>query len=182
MMARLERRGPDHDGSYSDGALGFGHRRLAIIDLSEHANQPMVDQELGLVLVFNGTIYNYPALRSELQGMGYHFFSDGDTEVILKAWHAWGAGCVEHMHGMYAFAVWNQREKTLFLARDRLGIKPLYYSQDGNRVRFASNTQALLACGDVATAIDPVGLHHQFTLHAVIPVEIVSRKTFRRTA
>ncbi len=169
MMARLERRGPDHGGSYSDGALGFGHRRLAIIDLSEHANQPMVDQELGLALVFNGTIYNYPALRTELQGMGYHFFSDGDTEVILKAWHAWGVECVEHMHGMYAFAIWNQREKELFLARDRLGIKPLYYSEDGNRICFASNTQALLTCGGVDTSIDPVSLHHQFTLHAVIP-------------
>ncbi|MCP3871162.1 MAG: N-acetylglutaminylglutamine amidotransferase [Gammaproteobacteria bacterium] len=169
MTARLERRGPDHGGSYSDGPLGFGHRRLAIIDLSEHANQPMVDQELGLALVFNGTIYNYPALREELRGMGYHFYSTGDTEVILKAWHAWGEGCVERLNGMFAFAVWDQHKESLFLARDRMGIKPLYYTFDRERFRFASNPQALLAGGGIDTTIDPVGLHHQFTLHAVIP-------------
>jgi asparagine synthase (glutamine-hydrolysing) len=169
MNTRLQRRGPDHGGSYSDGPLAFGHRRLAIIDLSEHANQPMVDQELGLALVFNGTIYNYPRLRQELREKGYHFFSDGDTEVILKAYHAWGEGCLAHLHGMFAFALWDQRREALFLARDRLGIKPLYYTRDANRFRFASNTQALLAGGGVNTDIDPVGLHHQFTLHAVIP-------------
>ncbi len=96
MTARLERRGPDHGGSYSDGPLGFGHRRLAIIDLSAHANQPMVDQELGLSLVFNGTIYNYPELRRELREKGYHFFSQGDSEVIIKAFtekNTRGYGC-----------------------------------------------------------------------------------------
>ncbi|MCB1857611.1 MAG: N-acetylglutaminylglutamine amidotransferase [Gammaproteobacteria bacterium] len=169
MTARLERRGPDHGGSYSDGSLGFGHRRLAIIDLSEHANQPMVDQELGLALVFNGTIYNYPVLRAELKGRGYHFYSDSDTEVILKAWHAWGDACVERLHGMFAFAIWDQRSKQLFLARDRLGIKPFYYTADPTRFRFASNTQALLAAGGVDTRIDPEGLHYQLTLHGVIP-------------
>ncbi len=169
MTARLERRGPDHEGSYGDGVLAFGHRRLSVIDLSEHAHQPMVDQELGLTLVFNGAIYNYPALRAELRGKGYHFFSDGDSEVIIKAWHAWGEACVERLHGMFAFALWDQRSRSLFLARDRLGIKPLYYTVDGSRLRFASNLQALLAAGEVDSAIDPVALHHQFTLHAVIP-------------
>jgi len=169
MTARLERRGPDHGGSYSDGPLGFGHRRLSIIDLSEQANQPMVDQALGLALVFNGTIYNYPALREELQAKGYHFFSHGDTEVILKAWHAWGEACVERLHGMFAFAIWEMKSRRLFLARDRLGIKPLYYSIDETRLRFASNTQALLAAGGVDKGIDAVALHHQFTLHGVVP-------------
>ncbi len=171
MTARLERRGPDHGGSYSDGPLGFGHRRLSIIDLSEHANQPMVDQQLCLALVFNGTIYNYRELRRELRAKGYHFFSDGDTEVILKAWHAWGEGCVEHLHGMFAFALWDYRadQQRLFLARDRFGIKPLYYTLDHKRLRFASNAQALLAAGEVDTSIDPVALHHQFTLHGVVP-------------
>ena len=169
MTAKLERRGPDHGGAYSDGPLGFGHRRLAIIDLTTHANQPMVDQELGLALVFNGTIYNYPSLRNELRAKGYHFFSEGDTEVILKAWHAWGEGCVERLHGMFAFAIWDMEGRRLFMARDRLGIKPLYYTVDAERVRFASSVQALLAGGGVDTSIDPVGLHHQFTLHAVIP-------------
>ncbi|HBG95908.1 MAG TPA: N-acetylglutaminylglutamine amidotransferase, partial [Chromatiaceae bacterium] len=123
MMSRLVRRGPDHGGSYSDGPLGFGHRRLSIIDLSTRSNQPMVDQQLGLALVFNGTIYNYPELRRELQGLGYHFFSDGDTEVILKAWHAWGEDCVGRLHGMFAFAIWDANKHLLFLARDRFGIK-----------------------------------------------------------
>jgi asparagine synthase (glutamine-hydrolysing) len=171
MTARLQRRGPDHGGSYSDGPLGFGHRRLSIIDLSEHANQPMVDPRLCLALVFNGTIYNYRELRRELQNKGYHFFSEGDTEVILKAWHAWGEECVEHLHGMFAFALWDFRpqHKCLFLARDRFGIKPLYYSLVHDRLRFASNLQALLAAGDVDTSIDPVALHYQFTLHGVVP-------------
>ena len=169
MTRKLERRGPDHGGAYSDGPLGFGHRRLAIIDLTTHANQPMVDQELGLALVFNGTIYNYPSLRGELRAKGYHFFSEGDSEVILKAWHAWGEACVERLHGMFAFAIWDMEGRRLFMARDRLGIKPLYYTVDAERVRFASSVQALLAGGGVDTSIDPVGLHHQFTLHAVIP-------------
>ena len=169
MMAELTRRGPDHGGSYSDGALSFGHRRLAIIDLSVRSNQPMVDAELGLALVFNGTIYNYRALRQELEAQGYHFFSDGDTEVILKAYHAWGTRCPERLHGMFAFALWDSNQRTLFLARDRFGIKPLYWSRQDETFRFASTTQALLAAGGVDTGIDPVALHHLFTLHAVVP-------------
>ncbi|OOZ40054.1 asparagine synthase (glutamine-hydrolyzing) [Solemya pervernicosa gill symbiont] len=169
MNRALERRGPDHGGSYSDGPLAFGHRRLAIIDLSERANQPLIDNELGLALVFNGTIYNYRELRADLQAMGYHFFSDGDSEVIIKAYAAWGERCVERFAGMFAFAIWEMRAKRLFLARDRLGIKPLYYSEQQGCLRFASNTQALLASGGIDKSIDPVALHHQFTLHAVIP-------------
>ncbi|PWV60674.1 asparagine synthase (glutamine-hydrolysing) [Plasticicumulans acidivorans] len=169
MMARLARRGPDHEGSYSDGALAFGHRRLAIIDLSPRSNQPMVDAELGLTIVFNGTIYNYPQLRAELQAKGYHFFSGGDTEVILKAYAEWGEACVERLLGMFAFAIWDTRKRTLFLARDRLGIKPLYFSRTPGALRFASNSQALLEAADVDTSIDPVALHHQLTLHAVVP-------------
>ncbi len=169
MTTRLERRGPDHGGSFSDGPLGFGHRRLSIIDLSEHANQPMVDQALCLALVFNGTIYNYRELREKLRVKGYQFFSEGDTEVILKAWHAWGEDCVEHLQGMFAFAVWDFQKKQLFLARDRFGIKPLYYTANNSRLRFASNVQALLSGGGVDTSIDPIALHHQFTLHGVVP-------------
>ena len=169
MLKRLERRGPDHEGSYSDGPVALGHRRLAIIDLSERGNQPMVDTELGLAIVFNGTIYNYPELREELKVLGYHFASGGDTEVILKAYAAWGDQCVERLTGMFAFAIWNMHTQRLFLARDRIGIKPLYYSQTEKGFLFASNIQALLAAGGVDTSIDPVALHHQFTLHAVVP-------------
>lgn len=167
MLAKLARRGPDAEGRHADGPVQLGHRRLAIIDLSERSAQPMVDAQTGTALVFNGTIYNYPELRAELIGRGHVFRSDGDTEVILRAYLEWGEACVERLHGMFAFAIWNR--DTLFLARDRLGIKPLYYSETLGAFRFASTPQALLAAGGVDTSIDPVALHHLFTLHAVVP-------------
>ena len=167
MLTKLARRGPDAEGQHADGPVRLGHRRLAIIDLSERSRQPMVDAATGTALVFNGTIYNYPELRAELIGRGHVFHSDGDTEVILRAWLEWGERCVERLHGMFAFAIWNR--DTLFLARDRLGIKPLYYSENLDSFRFASTPQALIAAGGVDTGIDAVALHHLFTLHAVVP-------------
>ncbi len=178
MNARLARRGPDGAGLWSEGPVAFGHRRLAIIDLSERSHQPMVDAAAGLALVFNGTIYNYPELRHELIGRGHAFFSDGDTEVILRAYAEWGEACVERLHGMFAFAIWDGRK--LFLARDRLGIKPLYFARTDKFFRFASNTQALLAAGEVDTSLDPVALHHQFTLHAVVPPPFTILKGIRK--
>jgi asparagine synthase (glutamine-hydrolysing) len=169
MVGTLVRRGPDASGEYYSGPLAFGHRRLAVIDLSKRSSQPMVDDALGLVLVFNGTIYNYPELRERLRLKGYRFFSDGDTEVILKAYAEWGEDCTKHLQGMFAFAIWNSNTQQLFMARDRFGIKPLYYSISRRGVRFASTSQALLAAGDIDSAIDPVALHHHFTLHAVVP-------------
>jgi asparagine synthase (glutamine-hydrolysing) len=169
MQAQLVRRGPDDAGYWSHGAVAFGHRRLAIIDLSAHSHQPMVDVSLGLALVFNGTIYNYPELRTTLRDLGHVFHSDGDTEVILRAYAQWGEACVERLHGMFAFAVWDGRARRLFLARDRIGIKPLYFARTAGCFRFASSTQALLAAGGIDTAIDPVALHHQFMLHSVVP-------------
>ena len=169
MTGRLARRGPDASGFYNSGPVALGHRRLAVIDLSERSSQPMVDETLGLVLVFNGTIYNYPELREQLITKGYRFFSDGDTEVILKAYAEWGEDCPQHLQGMFAFAIWDTARQTLFLARDRFGIKPLYYSFSPGCLRFASTSQALLAGGDVNTYIDPVALHHHFSLHAVVP-------------
>ena len=169
MNSCLERRGPDDAGLFIDGSTGFGHRRLSVIDLSEKSHQPMVDKDLDLVLVFNGAIYNYRELRTELREKGYSFFSDGDSEVILKAWHEWGERCPEYLHGMFAFVIWDRKRQCCFMARDRFGIKPLYYSLDDRRLRFASNTRALLAGGDIDTSIDPEALHFQFTLHAVVP-------------
>jgi len=169
MTAKLARRGPDHEGFFNGGALVFGHRRLSIIDLSAHSDQPMVDDDLKLALVFNGTIYNYKELRAELVEMGYDFFSEGDTEVILKAYHAWGEKCVQRFNGMFAIALWDMRDKSLLLARDRFGIKPMYYSLDGARLGFASTLQSLLAGGGIDTSINPVALHHHFTLHSVVP-------------
>ena len=169
MSEKIARRGPDHEAIISDGPLTFGHRRLSIIDLTSNADQPMVDKELQIALVFNGTIYNYKELRAELIEMGYAFFSEGDTEVIIKSYHAWGEKCVERFFGMFAFVIWDMRRTTLFMARDRFGIKPLYYALDGASLRFASNVQALLAAGGVDTSIDAIALHHHFTLHGVVP-------------
>jgi asparagine synthase (glutamine-hydrolysing) len=169
MMRALERRGPDAAGHYHHQPIALGHRRLAIIDLTEKSNQPMVDEALGLVIVFNGTIYNYPDLRAQLIHKGHEFVSDGDTEVIVKAYAEWGEQAVERLHGMFAFAIWDNKNQSLFLARDRVGIKPLYYSLDNKRITFASNTQALLKDKTVDLSLNPVGLHAQFTLHAVVP-------------
>jgi len=171
-MARcMAPRGPDASGAVSYGHAGLAHRRLKIIDLSEHARQPMVDSRLGLSIAFNGCIYNYEELRDELIALGYAFFSHSDTEVILKAFAAWGPDCVKRFNGMFAFAVHERDSGRLFLARDRLGIKPLYFSEarGGRALRFASTLPALLAPGDVDTSIDPVALHHYMTFHAVVP-------------
>ena len=169
MMNSLARRGPDDSGHFIQGPIGLGHRRLSVIDLSDRAHQPMVDPKLGLTLVFNGTIYNYRELRRELLAQGHTFYSQGDTEVILKSYAQWGQQCVTHLQGMFALALWDSHKQQLFLARDRLGIKPLYYCQVTNALRFASTLPALLAAGNVDTSIDPIALHYHLTLHSVVP-------------
>ncbi|GJD56513.1 N-acetylglutaminylglutamine amidotransferase [Methylobacterium dankookense] len=169
MMGCLAPRGPDASGLHQQGRIAFGHRRLKIIDLSEAGQQPMVDSELGLAAVFNGCIYNYPALREELSAKGYRFFSTSDTEVILKAYHAWGRACVHRFLGMFAFAIHERDSGRVVLGRDRLGIKPLYLAEVAGALRFASSLPALLAAGEVDTAIDPAGLHTYMSFHAVVP-------------
>jgi asparagine synthase (glutamine-hydrolysing) len=180
MNAMLEPRGPDAGGLFQMNHLAVAHRRLKIIDLSEHAQQPLVDNELGIGIVFNGCIYNYRELRTELRALGYRFFSDGDTEVILKSYHAWGTGCVERFHGMFAFAIWERDSGRFILARDRLGIKPLYIAERDNGLRFASTLPALLAGGDIDTSIDPVALHHYLSFHAVVPAPHTILKGVRK--
>ncbi|HEX6242901.1 MAG TPA: N-acetylglutaminylglutamine amidotransferase [Polyangiales bacterium] len=169
MNAAMRARGPDSEGLIARGRVALGHRRLRIIDLSEQAEQPMADPQLGLTIVFNGAIYNYRELRQELEAAGHRFFSQGDTEVILKAYAQWGEHCVERLSGMFAFAVWERDSGRVFLARDRLGIKPLYLAPVPGGLRFASTLPALLAAGGVDTSIDPVALHHYMTLHAIVP-------------
>ena len=169
MVEAMAPRGPDGAGMLVRGSAGLGHRRLKIIDLSERAAQPMTDPDLGLSVAFNGCIYNYEDLRGELEAKGYRFFSHGDTEVVLKAWHAWGDRCVDRFHGMFAFAVTERDSGRLSLARDRFGIKPLYISRDGSRLRFASSLPAILAAGDVDTSIDRAALAMYMTFHAVVP-------------
>lgn len=169
MLSRLDRRGPDHEGRYLKGPVSLGHRRLSVIDLSDASNQPWVDEALGLALVFNGAIYNYRELRAELVRDGVSFASEGDTEVVLKAYAHWGESFVTRLHGMFALAIWDSRRKQLVAARDRFGIKPFYYHHTRDSFRFASNTQALLSAGGVDSGFDSVALHHHFALHAVVP-------------
>ena len=168
MMNKLARRGPDSNGKWLEGKIGFGHQRLSIIDLSSYGSQPMIDSLLKLTLVFNGTIYNYKQLRSRLIGKGYSFFSSSDTEVIIKAYHYWGEDCVNHLDGMFAFAIWDKPSKKLFIARDRMGIKPLYYNLTNKAFTFASNSQALLT-QDLDKSVNPIALQQQLSLHGVVP-------------
>ncbi|WAB92312.1 N-acetylglutaminylglutamine amidotransferase [Pseudomonas citronellolis] len=165
----LAPRGPDAWGFHSEGPVALGHRRLKIMDLAEASGQPMIDTTLGLSLVFNGAIYNYPELRKELEALGYRFFSGGDTEVLLKGYHAWGKDLLPRLNGMFAFAIWERDARRLFIARDRLGIKPLYLARDDKRLRFASSLPALLQGGGVDTSLDAEALNLYLNFHAVVP-------------
>ncbi|HEU4548040.1 MAG TPA: N-acetylglutaminylglutamine amidotransferase [Microlunatus sp.] len=169
MNVCQEARGPDGSGVWARGPVALGHRRLSIIDLSVAGSQPMVDSPLGLSVVFNGCIYNYQQLRSELEGAGFHFFSTSDTEVIGKAYAHWGLSCVEHFLGMFAFAIYEHVSGRLVLGRDRLGIKPLYLDHTADRLRFASSLPALLAAGGVDTSVDMTALSYYMTFHSVVP-------------
>src|SRR5438874_7179964 len=159
-LAAQSHRGPDADGAWSDGFCALGHRRLAIIDLSEAGRQPMTNAAGTLQITFNGEIYNFQQLRVELEGLGYRFRTRTDTEVILYAYEQWGTGCLKRLRGMFAFGIWDAPRRRLFLARDRVGKKPLFYTQQargrdgGGRFAFASELQGLLAGGSVPREVD----------------------------
>ncbi len=182
MTHEMAPRGPDASGLFAQRGLALGHRRLQIIDVSERSQQPMVDPDLGLALVYNGAIYNYPELREELEGKGYRFFSAGDTEVVLKAWHAWGPGALDRLRGMFAFAIHERDSGRLALARDPLGIKPLYWAEIEGALRFASSMPAIVAAGGVSTEIDPTALHHYMTFHSVVPAPHTIYRGVRKLA
>jgi asparagine synthase (glutamine-hydrolysing) len=169
MAATMSDRGPDDGGSWSSGRVALGHRRLKIIDLSAASGQPITDSQAGLTGVFNGCIYNYRELRAELQAKGHRFFSHGDSEVVLKAYTEWGVDFVDHLIGMFAIAIVERDSGRVVLARDRLGIKPLYTADAGGALRFASTIPALLAGGGIDTAIDPVALAHYLSFHSIVP-------------
>ncbi len=169
MAATMSDRGPDDSGVWAQGAIALGHRRLKIIDLSAASGQPVVDAAAGLTGVFNGCIYNYRELRTELQAKGHHFFSSGDSEVVVKAYAEWGLDFVDHLVGMFAVAITERDTGRLVLARDRLGIKPLYLAESPGVVRFASTLPALLAGGGINTEIDPVALAHYLSFHSIVP-------------
>jgi len=169
MNQTMTDRGPDHGDIYHGIWAVLGHRRLKIIDLSDHSNQPFIDTVSGLIIVFNGAIYNYPSLREELKQMGYSFNTSGDTEVIVKAYHAWGEACVKRFNGMFAFAIYDQKKQSVFIARDRLGIKPLYFYKTTDSILFASTLPALLSTGKVDKTISREALHHYMSFHSVVP-------------
>jgi len=162
MTDSLVHRGPDAGGVKALGPVVLGHRRLSIIDLAASNDQPLADHEDRAWIAFNGEIYNFKRVRSELEGLGHRFRTHGDTEVILEAWKRWGPACVERLEGMFAFALWDVREQSLLLARDRLGEKPLFWAEipreHGGGIAFGSEPKALLAHPGFPRGVDALGL------------------------
>jgi asparagine synthase (glutamine-hydrolysing) len=147
-MNRITRhRGPDGNGVFAEGNVGLASNRLAIIDLREISNMPLYDTENRFVIVFNGEIFNYVEVKNELMKKGHKFNTNSDTEVILNSYKEWGEDCLHKLNGMWAFAIWDKKEKTLFCSRDRYGIKPFYYYADNDRLIFASEIKQILHCG-----------------------------------
>jgi len=153
----MTHRGPDDAGEWwsTDGRVGLAHRRLSIVDLSPGGHQPMRDDARGLTIVFNGEIYNFRELRAELEQRGYSFCSQSDTEVLLVAYDAWGTDFLSHLNGMFAFALYDARQQTVFLARDRAGEKPLFYHLAQGTLHFGSELKALFADPSLPRRIDP---------------------------
>jgi asparagine synthase (glutamine-hydrolysing) len=166
MCDKIAHRGPDDEGFYTNGTIGLGMRRLSIIDL-DSGQQPISNEDGSIWIIFNGEIYNYQTLRNELIDKGHVFKTHSDTEVIIHLYEDMGEKCVEELSGMFAFAIWEERKKKLFLARDRLGQKPLYYTQNGTTFIFASEVKAILAAREVEREIDINSLHHYLSLRFI---------------
>jgi len=173
-------RGPDAKGEWfsGDGHVALGHRRLAIIDLDSTSNQPMRSADDRLVIVFNGEIYNYQELRARLIAQGYRFKTGSDTEVLINCYAKWGTQMFSQLRGMYAFAIWDSAERKMLLARDPYGIKPLYFSNDGTKIRFASQVKAILAGGAVSAAPDAAGIAG-FLMMGSVPEPYTTHRAIR---
>ena len=167
MTDAIAHRGPDGEGVYTDDFIGLGHRRLAIIDLSSAGHQPMVTEDKKYAITYNGEIYNFKELRAELGKLGYRFRSRTDSEVALYSYVQWGTECLSRFNGMFAFAIWDRKKAELFLARDRYGIKPFYYTFVNNSFAFASEQKSLLALPDIRPKIDKAGLLEYFTFQNI---------------
>ncbi len=165
MTRAMAHRGPDATGFFAEEHIAFGHLRLSIIDLSSAANQPFADDSGRYIMVYNGEIYNYQDVRALMPG--HAFRTTGDTEALLVAYAKWGSDCLRYMRGMFAFAIWDRQEKELFLARDRMGVKPLYYYKDGERLIFASEIRGILATGLVKRKLDHAALIEYFSYQSV---------------
>jgi asparagine synthase (glutamine-hydrolysing) len=175
MNASQRHRGPDEGSEHVEPGVGLGHRRLSIIDVST-GQQPLFNEDRSVVVVFNGEIYNYQELIPELQALGHVFRTKSDTEVIVHAWEAWGERCVERFRGMFAFALWDRNRQTVFLARDRLGVKPLFYAllRDGTLL-FGSELKSLLAHGGLDSDLDPLAVEEYFALGYVAEPRTIFR-------
>ena len=169
LLDQIKTRGPDYSGSFIDRCISLGHSRLSIIDLSASSNQPFEDKDAQLTMVYNGCIYNYKELRQDLVKKGYFFKTSGDTEVVLKSYQEWGYDCLKKFEGDFALAIWDSRSRKLFLARDRFGVKPLYFSNNKQFFRFGSNLQSIIAKKDINLELDNQSLHMHFSLHSVVP-------------
>lgn len=167
MTDAIAHRGPDGEGHWIEGNVGLGHRRLAIIDLSPAGHQPMISADHRYVLSYNGEIYNFRELRSELETAGYWFRSKTDSEVVLAALAHWGNDALLRFNGMFAFALWDRKERTLLLARDRYGIKPLYYGRQGGFFVFGSEQKAILARPDFVRKLNKPALLEYFTFQNI---------------
>lgn len=167
MTDSIAHRGPDGEGFYVDTVVGLGHRRLAIIDLSAAGHQPMITADKQVAITYNGEIYNFQELRIELESLGHQFRSKTDSEVVLHGWKEWGPACVNRFNGMFAFAVWDKREQSLFLVRDRYGIKPLYYACWGDTFLFGSEQKAILSHPNAKREVDGRALLEYFTFQNI---------------
>lgn len=167
MTEIIEHRGPDGEGYWSDNFIGFGHRRLAIIDLSSAGHQPMMSRDGRYIIAYNGEIYNFRELRKELKELGYRFNSNTDCEVLLYSWCEWREDSLLRFNGMFAFAIWDNRDQSLFLARDRCGIKPLYYWPGKNKVVFASEIKSIIQHPEFVTNVSISALHEYFSFQNI---------------
>ncbi len=163
MAGAIAHRGPDGEGFYTDGCMGLGHRRLAILDLSPAGHQPMMTQDRRYTISYNGEIYNFQELKAELETLGYQFNSRTDTEVVLNAYAEWGEQAISRFNGMFALAIWDKEQRKLFLARDRYGIKPVYYTIHNNTFLFGSEIKAILAHPTYSVEMDKEALLEYFT-------------------
>ena len=167
MTDVLEHRGPDGRGTWLNKNVGIGHRRLSVIDTSIDGKQPFVDDKNSVVLTYNGELYNFKELRKKLQSLGHVFRSRTDTEVILHSYLEWGRDCLQKFRGMFAFAIWDQHKKELWLARDRIGIKPLFYSVNQEAFLFGSEIKSILAYNQESKALNVEGMAYYLGLNYV---------------
>src|SRR5207253_687819 len=166
MCEAIRHRGPDEDGFYIEGEVGLAMRRLSIIDLKS-GQQPIHNRDRTAWIVFNGEIYNYQSLREHLEKLGHTFYTNSDTEAIVHAYDQYGTDCPKHLRGMFAFAIWDERKQELFLARDRVGKKPLLYARAGGAFVFGSEFSALLAHPALSREVDREAIHHYLSFMCV---------------